>query len=96
MDIMKSQSNMTWINMPHHNLFFKIMDCNFLTTFCDENIHYDFKLLVLFVFGLEFLSKTFLNYSPSSHMFHIPYLYMIHQCIYTLHTLMHAYHQGFM
>ncbi len=23
-------------------------------------------------------------------MFHIPYLYMIHQCIYTLHTLMHA------
>jgi len=24
-------------------------------------------------------------------MFHIPYAYMIHQCIYTLHTLMHAF-----
>jgi hypothetical protein len=25
------------------------------------------------------------------YMFHIPYLYMIHQCIYTLHTLMHTF-----
>jgi hypothetical protein len=67
------------------------MDCIFFTTCCDKNTLYEFKLLLLFTFGLDFLNKVLKKYSPSSHMFHIPYLYMIHQFIYKLHTLMHTF-----
>jgi hypothetical protein len=43
------------------------------------------------MFGSDFLDKIFWKYSPSSYMFCKPYLYMIHQCIYTLYIFMHAF-----
>jgi hypothetical protein len=55
-------------------------------------VFFVFKIIIIIIcvwFG--FFNKIFRRYSPSLYMFHIPYLYMIHQCIYTLHTLMHTF-----
>jgi hypothetical protein len=62
MDTMRSQSNMTWVNMPSHHvthiylfIYFPVMDCNFFNTTChDKNTHHTFKLLLLLVFGWIF------------------------------------------
>jgi hypothetical protein len=74
MDIMRSQGNMTWIDMPHHHVTqfflktFPITDCKFFTTCHDKNTCRD--LILLF---LDFFNKIFWRYSLPSYMFYISY-----------------------
>jgi hypothetical protein len=101
MDIMRSQGNMTWINMPWHYItflfvlmcfyFILVMDYNFFPTFYEKNTCCDFfyfKKIILFVF--EFLTTKVLNHSPPLYMF-IYYICIIHQCIYLIYTLAYAF-----
>ncbi len=109
MDIMRSQVNMMWINIPNHHVtsfFFWSWIVNFHDMSWQKYMSW-FKIMIiiyaLFVFFkiiiiiiiicvfFGFFNNFFWRYSSSLYMFHIPYLYMIHQCIYTLHTLMHTF-----
>ncbi len=54
MDIMRSQDNMMWIDMPHHHvthfkLSFLVIDCKFFTTCYDKNTCLDLILIIIFL-----------------------------------------------
>ncbi len=65
---------------------FWVTYCKFFTAFCDKNTCRDLILI-----KKRFFNKIFWRYSLPSYMFHISYLYIINQCIYTLCTLIHIF-----
>jgi hypothetical protein len=74
---------MTWIDMPHHHVtrfffFFLVTDGKFFMACHYKNTCHDLISYILKI---------------SIAIIHVSYiiLYMIHQCIYTLSTLMHTF-----
>jgi hypothetical protein len=56
-------------------LFFLVTNCKFLMAWHDKTTHHDLNLLLLFMFGLDFLTKYFEYIHPynTCFLYHIIY-----------------------